>query len=153
MSCRLEPFLGVLSFIRYPAHVFAPAAERAPLSPKKIQDQQSTAPAAAASAPPANAFCGTPQGANPMAMLKNNLRDRVRQRMEDKISRMPTSPYALLEGETETGSPDYAFAKLATGPATASRKRSAAAASAVLPPAAKYLNGTPMAAPAERRYV
>lgn len=56
---------------------------------------------------------GTPQSANPTALLKTNMRERVKEQLEAKLSRLPpSSPYNLLEGETESGSPTYAFTRL-----------------------------------------
>ncbi len=136
------------------ANTFAPAPERPPLSPKKKTENLPTLDPAAASlaaapAPAANAFLGTPQSANPMAMLKNNLKSRVRRQLEEKIARMPTSPYALMEGETETGSPEYAFSKVVVKPAAGRGRKSGAAGH--LPPAAKYLTAaTPLAVEEKR---
>ncbi len=120
------------------ANVFAPAPERRPLSPKKQ-------PHFDLNRAPSSLSTGTPQGVNPMAMLKSNLRQQVKQKMEERISKMPTSPYALLEGETETGSPEYAFTKVKV-PKSVGRKSSGAA----LPPAAKYLTNTPLVGQSKR---
>ncbi len=73
-----------------------------------------------------------------MALLKDNLRNRVRRQLEEKIARMPTSPYALLEGETETGSPEYAFTKVVA------KTKGGRKSVGPLPPAAKYLTATPL---------
>ncbi len=64
-----------------------------------------------------------------MEMLRKNQKHKVKEQMEEKIAELPPlSPYALVEGETETGSPDYAFTRLGQGP---------------LKSAARYLTGTP----------
>jgi len=55
---------------------------------------------------------GTPQAANPLTQLKNNLKNRVQLQMKAKLATMPTSPYSLMEGETEDGSPAHVFTKL-----------------------------------------
>jgi hypothetical protein len=66
-------------------------------------------------------FYGTPQAANPESLLKNTMKDRIRQEMEAKLASLPASPYAVTEAETETGSPVEVFTKLkkAATPATA----------------------------------
>ncbi|XP_059084031.1 uncharacterized protein LOC131881238 [Tigriopus californicus] len=78
-------------------------------------------------------FSGTPQSMNPVDMLKRNLQDKVKHQMEDTIAQLPnnTSPYLMIENETENGSPDYKFTKL-NGAAPKSAKA-----------AAKYLTATP----------
>ena len=78
--------------------VFAPAHNRA--SPKS-------------SVPPAS-FYGTPQMADPLSLLRGNLRSRVRSEMEERMAKMPpTSPYELVEEEGEGGEeePKYTFTR------------------------------------------
>merc|ERR1719245_1680127 len=74
-------------------------------------DKSSPAPTAAnMRAPPP---LGTPQLADPTALLKLNLKHKVQEQMEERVSKMPkTSPYPIMEGEKDSGSPDYMFTKL-----------------------------------------
>eukprot|EP00095_Tigriopus_kingsejongensis_P008947 maker-scaffold199_size265817-snap-gene-1.53 protein:Tk08947 transcript:maker-scaffold199_size265817-snap-gene-1.53-mRNA-1 annotation:"---NA---" len=77
-------------------------------------------------------FSGTPKSTNPLDLLKRNLQDKVDTHMEDTMARLPnTSPYMLLKGETENGSPDFKFTKLNEKPPKGARA------------AAKYLTATP----------
>jgi len=73
-------------------------------------DKSSPAPTTNMRAPPP---LGTPQLADPTALLKLNLKHKVQEQMEERVSKMPnTSPYTIMEGEKESGSPDYMFTKL-----------------------------------------
>jgi len=73
-------------------------------------DKSSPAHTTSMRAPPP---LGTPQLADPTAMLKLNLKCKVQEQMEERVSKMPsTSPYTIMEGEKDSGSPDYMFTKL-----------------------------------------
>ena len=67
-----------------------------------------------------------------MALLKRNMKNKIKEQMEERVAAMPTasSPYTLMEGETENGSPDYMFTKLKEKPSSAKT-------------AVKYLTATP----------
>lgn len=88
-------------------------------------------------------FYGTPQSTNPTALLRNNLKNKIKDKIDERVAQMPsTSPYALLEGETENGSPGYVFNKVDR---VTSATKSAAKA--------KYITATPglSAKPRSRR--
>ena len=93
------------------------------MAARKISNSSSTVPP--------TIFYGTPKSTNPTALLRNNLKEQVKQKMEDKVAALPpSSPYTLMEGENENGSPSYEFTRLTNKP------RSAQAA-------VKYLTATP----------
>ena len=58
-------------------------------------------------------FLGTPQPTNPGNLLKKNLKRKVDVRMDKKLDEIPKnlSPYTLIVGETENGSPVEQFIK------------------------------------------
>lgn len=82
-----------------------------------------------------NAMPGTPQPFDPSSLLKRNLKKKVDLEMDKKIAEIPqnSSPYTLLRGETENGSPVEHFVKLNNKPSkenvtgTPAAKRSRAA--------------------------
>ena len=58
-------------------------------------------------------FYGTPQMADPSSLIKDNLKNKVRAELEERVSKLPTlSPYEMVEEETENGSPTFAFTKV-----------------------------------------
>ena len=59
-------------------------------------------------------FLGTPQATEPGNLLKKHLKRKVDVRMDKKIDEIPknSSPYALVMGETENGSPVENFVKI-----------------------------------------
>ena len=61
---------------------------------------------------------GTPQPTDPQHLLKRNLKRKVDVRMDKKIAEIPqnSSPYTLINGETENGSPVEHFVKLNNKP-------------------------------------
>lgn len=65
-----------------------------------------------------NLFPGTPQPTDPANVLKRNLKLKVAKEMDEKIQEIPknSSPYTLLVGETENGSPVEHFVKMESKP-------------------------------------
>ena len=63
-------------------------------------------------------FPGTPQQTNPANLLKRNLKRKVDVKLDQKVQEIPqnSSPYTLLQGETENGSPVERFVKMNTKP-------------------------------------
>ena len=59
---------------------------------------------------------GTPQPMDPANILKRNLKKQVEVQMDQKVQEIPNSPYTLLIGETENGSPVEHFVKMAKKP-------------------------------------
>ena len=59
-------------------------------------------------------FLGTPKAVDPMNVLKKNLRQKVDKNLDDKVAGLPenSSPYAMLSGETENGTPVERFVKI-----------------------------------------
>ena len=57
---------------------------------------------------------GTPKAVDPMNVLKKNLRQKVDKNLDDKVAGLPenSSPYAMLSGETENGTPVERFVKI-----------------------------------------
>lgn len=109
-------------------HRFGPASDKS--SPKTT-----------GSMPPAT-FYGTPQSMDPMALLKKSMKNKVQEEIKERVAKMPsTSPYTILEGETENGSPEVMLTKL--GGNNKSR--------ATL--GTKYLTATPGVSSAKRRCV
>jgi len=94
-----------------------PVAKLAPKSPKKKASSlplpKLTIPKKIASVQKEN-VPGTPQQADPGNLLKRNLKRKVDTRMDKKIDEIPknSSPYTLLMGETENGSPVEHFVKI-----------------------------------------
>ena len=64
------------------------------------------------------AFPGTPQQTNPANLLKRNLKRKVDVKLDQKVQEIPqnSSPYTLLQGETENGSPVERFVKMNNKP-------------------------------------
>ena len=79
-------------------HVFAPASKKS--SPKSN----------AVSKP--HMFHGTPQMADPSSLIKVSLKNKVKAELEERVSKLPTSPYEMVEEQTENGSPVYSFNKV-----------------------------------------
>ena len=63
-------------------------------------------------------FPGTPQQTNPANLLKRNLKRKVDVKLDQKVQEIPqnSSPYTLLQGETENGSPVERFVKMNNKP-------------------------------------
>jgi len=63
---------------------------------------------------PSSGFPGTPQATDPMHVLKRNLKRKIDTKMDQKISSIPknSSPYTLMSGETENGSPAEILVKM-----------------------------------------
>ena len=59
---------------------------------------------------------GTPQPMDPSNILKRNLKKTVEAQLDKKVQEIPKSPYTLLLGETENGSPVEHFVKMAKKP-------------------------------------
>ena len=59
-------------------------------------------------------FLGTPKAVDPMNVLKKNLRQKVDKNLDNKVGGLPenSSPYAMLSGETENGTPVERFVKI-----------------------------------------
>lgn len=57
-------------------------------------------------------FYGTPQMADPSSLLKVGLKNKVKAELEERVSKLPTSPYEMVEDENENGSPTYTFTKV-----------------------------------------
>jgi len=76
-------------------------------------------------------FLGTPKAVDPMNVLKKNLRQKVDKNLDDKVAGLPenSSPYAMLTGETENGTPVERFVKIQKKPTAEI--------------AAKFVTGTP----------
>ncbi len=86
-------------------------------------------------------FMGTPQSTEPSALLKHQQRKKVQSEMEDRMAKIPRgSPYALLEGENEEGSPRYAFKRVKVEEDNSSPVASASSSTASM---SKYLTATP----------
>lgn len=66
----------------------------------------------------ASGFPGTPQPADPSNLLRKNLKRKVEMQLTQKVQELPqnSSPYTLLEGETENGSPAEHFVKMSRKP-------------------------------------
>jgi len=63
---------------------------------------------------PSSAFPGTPQATDPMHVLKQNLKRKIDTKMDQKVEEIPknSSPYTLMAGETENGSPAEILVKM-----------------------------------------
>ena len=64
--------------------------------------------------PSATGFPGTPQPTDPANLLKRNLKKKVEVQFNEKVQEIPKnlSPYTLMQGETENGSPVDHFVKM-----------------------------------------
>ena len=93
---------------------FSPAQR--PTKPKTSLKKSSTAL-------PPSVFYGTPKSMDPSAVLKRKLKIHVDEQVKDRMAKLPTSsPYALLEGETENGSPTVAFTKVKKATPSSAKK-------------------------------
>merc|ERR1712012_50588 len=79
------------------------SAKKPKLALPKVKQQNSVVP-------------GTPQPMDPSNILKRNLKKTVEAQLDKKVQEIPKSPYKLLMGETENGSPVEHFVKMAKKP-------------------------------------
>ena len=79
------------------------SAKKPKLALPKVKQQNSVVP-------------GTPQPMDPSNILKRNLKKTVEAQLDKKVQEIPKSPYTLLMGETENGSPVEHFVKMAKKP-------------------------------------
>merc|ERR1712021_34762 len=107
----------VISPIKRPSKVLQPKQVAALKLPKKKASNlplpKLTVPKKIASVQNEN-LPGTPQATEPGNLLKKHLKRKVDVRMDKKIDEIPknSSPYALVMGETENGSPVENFVKI-----------------------------------------
>merc|ERR1712008_170266 len=107
----------VISPIKRPSNVLQPKQVAALKLPKKKASNLPlpilTPPTKIASVQNEN-LPGTPQATEPGNLLKKHLKRKVDVRMDKKIDEIPknSSPYALVMGETENGSPVENFVKI-----------------------------------------
>ena len=79
------------------------SAKKLKLALPKVQKAQAAVP-------------GTPQPMDPSNILKRNMKQKVETQLDKKVQEIPKSPYTLLIGETENGSPVEHFVKMAKKP-------------------------------------
>merc|ERR1719273_1468324 len=107
----------VISPIKRPSKVLQPKQVAALKLPKKKASNlplpKLTVPKKIATVQNEN-LPGTPQATEPGNLLKKHLKRKVDVRMDKKIDEIPknSSPYALVMGETENGSPVENFVKM-----------------------------------------
>lgn len=100
------------------------------------------APANKRSSPKSNAvkprtFYGTPQMADPISLLRGNLKNKVKASMEEKVAKMPpTSPYELTEEENS-----YKFTRVADKPSRSAKKYVTTGTPGHAPPKARRVLG------------
>jgi len=113
--------------------------------PLNMTPAKSTRKASKQNQKPALFMC-TPQAVDPVRLLKKNLKQKVEKDLDAKVAGLPqqSSPYVLINSETENGSPVQEFVKLQNGQQQEEEEKQQKIRS-------NFVTGTPAPAKANKR--